>query len=182
MSNLDNIKNKIMLEAQDEAEAVLDKARRENEAYLARVQNQVEEEIKRQIAYAKDKAGSLHEQIIAGAELKARDTVLAAQQELLTTVLDKAKEKLLQMSDEELSGLIQKRLETYRPETGDVLVLPVGRNIQLPDDIPVEYDARMKVGFALKRGGVSEKYDYIEILDYQRDELEHKIIALMQET
>lgn len=180
MSNLDNITNKIQSEAKAEAEAILDRAQKDSHAYLEGVKAQVEEEIARQVQYAADKAEASKDHVMAGARLQARDQVLSAQQDLLNRIFDAARAKLQAMSDRELLDLVKARLASYAPETGDVLVLPLGRKLALPPEIPVEYDAHLRSGFALHRGGVSEKHDYLEILDFLRDDLAPDLLELVQ--
>lgn len=180
MSNLDNIINKIQSEAKAEAEAILDRAQRDAKSYLEGVQAQLATEIDRQVKYAEDKAEASKDHLMAGARLQARDLILAAQQDAINRIFDQAKAKILAMSDRELLQLIEKRLQSYQPETGDILVLPAGRKLALPPDIPVEYDPNLQSGFALRRGGVSEKHDYLEILDFQREDLEQALLELVQ--
>lgn len=180
MSNLDNITHKIQSEAKAEAEAILDRAQNDSNSYLEGVKAELEAEIARQVKYAEEKAEASKDRVMAGARLQARDQVLSAQQDLINQIFDQAKAKLIAMSDRELLNLVKARLESYEPETGDVLILPLGRKLALPPEIPVEYDPQLKSGFALRRGGVSEKHDYLEILEFQRDDLEQALLDLVQ--
>lgn len=181
MSNIENIKNTILAEAQVEADAILEQASGESREFLDSVRREVEAEIARAKEYATNRAASLTEQIDAAAHLEARDKVLGAQQNLISQVISEAKQRLLNISDAELEALIKHKLAGRQLSEGEVLVLPKGRNIKLDQDVPVEYDDNLTVGFALRKGGVREKYDFCEILDYSRDELEHMILKLITE-
>ncbi|MDO5016134.1 MAG: V-type ATP synthase subunit E family protein [Eubacteriales bacterium] len=176
MSKLDNIKDAILAEAQAEAQAILDQAQGESQDYLNGVRQEEAAAIERQKLYANNKAASLSEQIAAAANLRARDMVLKAQQDLIDRVLERAKEKLLAFSDTDLAQLIQEKLDACSFQEGEVLVLPAGRELELNCSLPRAYDDSLKVGFALRREGVTRKFDFLEILDNGRDDWEQLIL------
>lgn len=180
MSNLENIQKAILAEAELEAQGILDQARERAEADLDQVRLEEGQALARQKAYATNKAASLKEQILAGARLEARDMLLACQQDLIDQVMDRAKTRLLQLSDEELSELIQEKLDQLELEVGQVLVLPEGRDLKLDSPLPQTFDPKLQVGFALEKSGVSVKFDFLEILEYSREDLEHLILNLVE--
>lgn len=180
MSNLDKIKNKVIAEAEAQAKAILEDAQNESKAYLEQLRLSTESELAKQKQYAEEHATGIKQRVEASSQLKARDCQLAARQALLDEVFAKAKEKLLKMSDDKLAGLISEKLEQRKFKEGEVLVLPEGKELKLDTQIPVEHDPALKVGFAFRDGGVSEKYDFLEILDLQREDLEQEILKIMQ--
>lgn len=181
MSNIDKITNAILAEAQDEAQAILDQAAQDNEKYLAGVRAEVELELDQRVKQAEAKAQVLADRIVSGARIEARDQVLAAQQGLVDRVLEQAGQVFMNMSDEALANYIQKSLQSYTPQAGDVLLLPVGRDLKLECDLPIEHDPELRTGFAVKRSGITDRYDFILMLEDRRDDLERAILKFFED-
>lgn len=177
MAQLDSITEKIRADAAAEAQGIIDAAQAQAEAALQQNEKALREEAERELAYAKTRVAGLREQRLARARLEARDRVLAAKQSLVDTVLGKAEEALRALSDEALAALIEARLADHTPRPGDVLLLPEGRKLKLSLSLPQRPDPQLQVGFAIENAGVSEKYDFLENLHWQRETLGQMILS-----
>ena len=181
MSNLDAICDKILQDARSEAEEILAAAdleirkRREAEEERARA------EAERRIRYTQDKMSALSEQIMAHASLSARDRLLSVKQDVISTVMTRAEQRIRELSNEDLLQKIMHSIGDEGLNPGDALILPPGTELELPADIPLERDPQIASGFALRRGGIIEKHDFVEVLGILRNELEQDILKVLRE-
>lgn len=181
MSKLEKIKEKIMAEAQMEVSAIQQETEESLSALMTEALSKAKQEAERQVSYAKSRCESITEQVLSRAQLKARDQVLQAKQGVVARVLDEAEGRLSKLDDKDLSRLLKKAIEEKPLEEGDVILLPKGSKVDLPDGAVVEEDESLRAGFSIRRGGVIEKHDYVEILRLLRDDLEAGILQAVSE-
>ena len=179
MSNLDNIKDKIIEDAKAQVEAISKGAmeeitglEKENNALIQKMKEEAEEKFQKLGQSERDK-------ILSGAQLRARDEELGAKNDLLDRVFDMAKEKLASISDEDYLRFVEKTLDGMDLE-GHTLLAPKGKKDLLQNlGIEIEEDENLKSGFALKKGDVISNYTFDALVDFYRNETEGEIASLL---
>ena len=94
MSNLDNLVAEILQQAQKEANRILTKTKAENLEFIENENKKIQREVDIIEQRSKEEAISLKERILSNANLKSRDMILQAKEELVDKVLKKALERL----------------------------------------------------------------------------------------
>ena len=180
MSNLTKISQKILDDAQAQAESLLAEARTKLDSLLEAEQKAAAAEAEDQLKKERENAVVLREHRLAHARLEARDKLLSARQNLIGQVLSAAETRLKALPDEELSRLIAEALALKPLAPGDQLLIPPGAKVQLPAGVKAEEDPSLCAGFSLHRAnGVIEKHDYCELLRNQREVLESQLLEFL---
>ena len=102
MSSLDNLVAEILEQAKKEASRMLTKAKAENLEFFEKENKKIQREIDIIEQKSKEEAISLKERILSNANLKSRDMILQAKEELVDRILEKALERLKNI-DKDLS-------------------------------------------------------------------------------
>jgi len=101
MSNLDNLIQKIKLDAQSQADKILQEAEKKKEEIVnGQIQLALEEKAKI-LEKAEKEAEIIRSRILSNAELRVRDENLKAKQEVIDKVFLLAKEKLMKLDDQQ---------------------------------------------------------------------------------
>lgn len=180
MSNLDNITKKIRSDAEAEAAAVLAQAEETAQQVLAAARKDAEVEAAACLNRAKEQARLTRERLQAGVELKARDLVLAARQRVIDRIFELAERQLAVLPDAVYAERLSDYLAQHPLGAGSRLLLPPGR-VQLSTAVPADADPNLRAGFKVITGGVVENRDYIELLNYLRDDLTADVAARLKQ-
>ena len=121
MTGLDKIISQILEDAGKEAQEISEKAKSEAEAVLAEAKAGCKKIAAENDEKLAGEATSYMERIKSSAELKKRQAVLLAKQQVITEMLEQAYEALLKKEGEEYFALIGKMLDKYvLPKTGEI--------------------------------------------------------------
>ena len=94
MSNLDKLVAEILQQSQKEANRMLTKAKTENSEFSEKENKKVQKEVDAINDKAAEEAQALKERVISNANLKSRDMILQAKEELVEDVLERVLERL----------------------------------------------------------------------------------------
>ena len=161
MSNLDNLIRKIMDDASAKAEKILKEADGIREKIINEKSNKAEEERGKIIEKAKNEAFSMKNQIISNAKLKARDSILAAKQRLIDEVFSKAKEQLMNISNEQYAEFFKNNISTIKLKGNEIFVVPENRKEivkSLEPGIAVSDEETINSGFVIVDGNIRINY------------------------
>lgn len=181
MSNLDNITKKIRSDAETEAAALLAQAEETAQLVLADARKQAEQEAAARLNRAKEQARLTRERLQAGVELKARDLILAARQRVIDRVFELAERQLTALPDAVYAELLSGYLDQHPLGADSRLLLPADRVRLSPPAVPAVGDPELRAGFKVISGGVVENRDYIELLNYLRDDLTAEVAAQLKQ-
>ena len=195
MAGLDKITSQILEEANREASEIIRKAQEEADAILAKAdaeckkmeEESVEREHAKKIAY--------EERIKSSAELKKRQAILLAKQQIISDMLERAYEALLQQDDESYFVLIKKMLEKFTlAKAGqiyfsdkDLKRMPSGFEAEI-ERIASGKDGSLTLGKEPKQidggcilvyGGVEENCSFKALFDTKKDELSDEVQHLL---
>jgi V/A-type H+-transporting ATPase subunit E len=180
--------NKILSEAQSEADKIKSEAQEKSSADQAQLEKQLGEYKTQTNELAKKAGEDKKAHMLAAARMDIAKKYLAQKRKLLQEVFDKAKEQLTSMPDDEYRRLM-KKLMTAAVETGDEEVIidtnekridhgfikQVNRelgpgfhgNLRLSDD-----KEAIGGGFVLRRGKIRNNVSLSVLLDGAKKELE----------
>lgn len=175
MSKIENITEKIELDAKNESAEILAEA----EKKAAEILDVSEKEAKREAEFivkrASKDADIIVEKALSSAELKARDTVLKAKEEVVERVFSMATEKLENLSPEEYIKYLKKEIDKISLKDSAVLFVPkkyydyaVKENL----NIKVSDDTDIKSGFAVLNGNVMYNNEFSSLVDAGKGDLE----------
>lgn len=111
MSGLDRIVEEIRRQAEAEAAEILNKADEYCEAYMADTKAEVEKEIAEYNKKAKDARELYEAKTKSGLEFRERNAILSAKQQCINDCLNKALDKIKNLSDEEYFKLLENILK-----------------------------------------------------------------------
>ena len=165
---------------------ILDEARKEGQSLKAQI-----------ISSAEAQAKEEKRRILAFARLEARNSILAAKQEEVSTVFEKALDHLMSLSDQEYVQLV-KGLLTKAVVTGDEeVILSSGDKNRITqgfiEDVNqalvtaskkgglkiAEETRGLQGGFVLRSAGVEINSSFPSRLEQLREELEYKILEMI---
>ncbi len=178
MSNLDNLVQKILDDAQERANAIIEDANKVKEDIIESKVKVANENKKRIIERATAEANLLKERVISGAELKVRNEKLKAKQTVIDRVFDLAKESLKKLDEDKYISYLTNTLKTLKLNGDEVLVVPekmkkkvktLGLFIKVSDNEAVDS------GFLIKGKGIMLNYTFDSLIEHYREELETEI-------
>ena len=195
MTGLDKIIQDIMSESDSAVNALLEKARAQAEEIRSKAKQDAAEQCAAIAKHAQEEVAMLHERAKSAAALQTRKAVLSAKQQLISEIIEKAKQSLYALPDDKYFQLILKMAAKYAPpRTGEILFSPADKK-RLPADFEKSLNdavkkngASLKVsaqtrnidgGFVLSYGGIEENCSFSALFDARRDELQDKVNQLV---
>lgn len=178
MSSLERITDRILEEAQKEAEKYKDSLELEKSTILSegkrkalRQGEEIIEKAKKDTQLDKDRA-------IASAQLKSRDDILTKRQEILNTCFSKAKKALHELSDERYLSFVKRVLDALKLEGDEMLLVPRDKRALVKGLLPLS-DESCDAGFVIEKKGIRYNFQFDELLDYKREEIQDEIYSLL---
>jgi V/A-type H+-transporting ATPase subunit E len=182
MSNLDNLTEKILADAREKAQAILDDSVKVKEDLVDSKIKEANDRKNRIIEKAAFEANLLKERVISNGELKVRNESLKAKQGIIDRVFDLAKKSLVELGDEDyvkylkdtLAGLTLKGTETL------IVTAPMKEKVKALDlGFKVSDEEASASGFLVKDKGVLLNYTFGDMVDFLRDELEADVASAL---
>ena len=181
MSNLNNLTSKILNDAKEEADKIVKSAEE-------KAKQKYDLEIKKAIAKkqtllenARRERELLSDRIKSSANLKARNEKLKAKQTVINKVIDKLKEKLVNMNESDYINYLNQNIDKSSIAGKELIVKK-----EFADKVKQEFStAKVKEnefvssGFIIEENGIQENYTFEVKLDFMRDELEVEISKLL---
>ena len=178
MSNLDNLVAEILQQAQKEANRILTKAKAENLEFAGKENKKIQREVDVIEQKSKEEAISLKERILSNANLKSRDMILQAKEELVDRVLEKALERLKNIDKDSYLDFIENTLKNLNiSENAEIILSRKMKNI-LGDEIfgyKVSDDV-VESGCSIKDGKVVFNNEFSNLLEFNKEDLEKEIL------
>lgn len=195
MTGLDKIISQILEDAGNEAQEISSKAKSESENILAEAREGCKKIAAENDVKLAGEATSYMERIKSNAELKKRQSVLLAKQQVISEMLNQAYESLLQKEGEEYFALIGKMLDKFvLSKEGEIYFskkdldrMPQGFEAEIEKAASskggrltlVKEPRDIDGGFILVYGGTQENCSFRALFAARRDELSDKVHALL---
>jgi len=178
MSNLNNIKNKILSDANLEAQKIMDQAKMAAQAKTDEALGAAEAAAAETISRAKAQKTLIFERVQTQAQREMRDALLGAKQSVVDRAFEMAKATFKSLSDADFKAIVDRFLESHTPPADAVLEIPSGRSYAT-DKVEVRACDAVKNGFRLVRDDVSTNFEFDQVIDFLRDSIEADIADLI---
>ena len=175
--------NKMIEEANAEAESIVAVGKKEAEGRAAAIRKQSESDVQ-----------AAAQRNISAAEMTEKRLVLQAKQDTIDSVLVEAKESLRALSDEEYFNIILKMVKKYAQNKEGVIRFSAKDLGRLPGGFAdaingaLDGDASLTIGdgaakidggFILEYGEIEENCSFDALVDASREDLQDKIGAIL---
>ena len=178
MSNLDNLVAEILQQAKKEANRILAKAKAENLEFTEKEDKKIQREVDILEQKSKEEAISLKERILSNANLKSRDIILQAKEELVDRVLEKALERLKNIDKDSYLDFIENTLKNLNVSKNTEIILTKKMKEILGDEIfgyKVSNDV-VESGCSIKDGNLIYNNEFSNLLEFNKEDLEKEIL------
>ncbi len=195
MNGLDKIIAQILDDAEKEKKDILDAAQKESEEILSGARESVKKMEDEQTLREKQREKLYMEQLHSSADLKKRQAILEAKQEIIAEILEKAQETLLGKSDADYFAWIEKVLERFVLDKKgaiyfserDLARMPKGYEAVIESVaskkggslVLVKEPKNIDGGFILVYGGVEENCSVRALFSARRDELSDRVHQML---
>ena len=178
MSNLDNLVAEILQQAQKEANRMLTKAKTENSEFSEKENKKIQKEVDAINDKAQEEAQALKERILSNANLKSRDMILQAKEELVDRVLEKALERLKNIDKDSYLAFIENTLKSLNVSKNAEIILTKKMRDMLGEEIfgyKVSDDV-VESGCSIKDGNLIYNNEFSNLLEFNKEDLEKEIL------
>ena len=178
MSNLDNLVAEILQQAQKEANRILAKTKAENLEFTEKENKKIQREVDIIEQKSKEEAVSLKERSVSNANLKSRDMILQAKEELVGRVLEKALERLKNIDKNSYSEFVENILKSLKISKNAEIILTRKMKEEFGDEIfgyKVSDDV-VESGCSIKDGNLIYNNEFSNLLEFNKEDLEKEIL------
>lgn len=180
MSNLQTMTEKILENAKLESEKILSDAKAENQRLISEKTAEAKELKDMMVSKASKEAPLISERLVASQQLKARDAILKAKQEVIDKVFKSAKEKILDLDDNKFTEYLKNTVNGLELKGNEQLVVPekykkAVEALGLP--VKLASDKSTNTGFMINTDSTVMNYSFDELIDFNREKLENEIAA-----
>ena len=178
MSNLDNLVAEILQQAQKEANRMLTKAKTENSEFSEKENKKIQKEVDVINDKAQEEAQALKERVISNANLKSRDMILQAKEELADDILERVLERLKNIDTKKYLKFVENILKNLNLSKNAELIVTKDMKLALGDKI-LDYkisDQTVESGCSIKDGNLIYNNEFSNLIDFNREELEREIL------
>ena len=191
MTGLEKIVEQILQEAKTSADKILSDANAQADAILAQARKDADKINKASEEKISDFKTSGQSRAKSSSDLKKRQAILKAKQEIINNIIDKAYNKLLELPDDKYFEMIEKCLEKSVQERAGKIYFSAKDAERLPSDMVGRIDKiaaakggslvisketkNIDSGFVLVYGGIEENCSFKAIFNADREKLADKV-------
>ena len=187
MTGLDKMKSQILDEAKAAAEGKIAEAKAQAEETIRSAKEDAAKQTESILHKSKNDVSNYQERLESSIDLQKRTKILAAKQEVIAEVLEKARAKVEAMEAGEYFSMLLKMVEKYALAQDGEICLCAADLARLPEGFEAEVSRiakekggslklsgegkQIKNGFILVYGGVEENCTISAMFDAKKDEL-----------
>ena len=187
MTGLDKMKSQILDEAKAAAEGKIAEAKAQAEETIRSAKEDAAKQTESILHKSKNDVSNYQERLESSIDLQKRTKILAAKQEVIAGVLEKARAKVEAMEAGEYFSMLLKMVEKYALAQDGEICLCAADLARLPEGFEAEVSRiaqekggslklsgkgkQIKNGFILVYGGVEENCTINAMFDAKKDEL-----------
>lgn len=178
MANVENLTQKIIEDAKQEAERFIAAAKEKAEEISTNKAKQTESEVARILRSAENEATRASERVFSNVRLKTRNEELTIRQEKMEEAFGLAKEKLHNMDDAEYKSYVEKVLGRLDQDKEQIVHVPEKRKDALGSSIagrPVQVSKDNADGFSVQQDQIFLNFRFDALVESMREEMETEI-------
>ena len=196
MSNLNNITSKIIKDAEEKRDEILNAAQVESDSIIAKETKKAKNLEVELIEKAKIEAKARENRVISNARLKVRNNELKAKQDMISKVFEKAVERLNSLSTLEYKEYILRALDSLDLEGTEILIINKKDEDVINNKFLLELNNKLiglgkkgKIsiltngnfdrGFILDRNGIQINNTFESLVKSLRSELELEVTKVL---
>ena len=177
MSNLDNIIDEILQDAENESKKIVEDARKEVADLVGKTESEAQKKADKIVEKAKVEGAQSKDRIISNSSLTARDMVLVAKQEMINKVFDLTKEKLKTLNHEVYLSFVEKSLKTLEiKEDSEIILTESEKKLAGEELFGIKVaNETVESGFSLKNGKIILNNEFSSLVDLIKEDLEQEV-------
>lgn len=194
MSNINNLTSKIIKDAEDKKETILQEAEKEKNKILGKKQEEANIAEKTILEKAEREAVSRKERIISSAQLQARNEKLQAKQEIISEVFTTSIEALCNLPENNFKGFIKTSIlniniagnqklilnDAGRKIVDEALLSEINKELGSKANITLSEETRnFKGGFILEKEGIEINNTFEALVNSLRDDLSQEVAKVL---
>ena len=183
MANEQKIIDKIISDANNEANEIIRKAKLEADEKINLAKEKAEKQMSEYLNIANVEAEKAASKEISGAEMTAKKMILAKKQEILEHTLKLAKEKLFALPDDEYEKTIFDMIKKVN-QSGEIILSDEDRKAfgekLASEGYNVSSETRdIGKGFIIKKGDIEYNYSFNSIIEVEKESIEQKATEIL---
>lgn len=177
MSNLDNIIDEILQDAENESKKIVEDAKSEVADLVGKTESEAQKKAEKIVEKAKVEGVQSKDRIISNSSLTARDMVLVAKQEMINKVFELTKEKLKTLNHEDYLNFVEKSLKTLDiKEDSEIILTESEKNLAGEKLFGIKVaNETVESGFSLKNGKIILNNEFSSLVDLIKEDLEQEV-------
>lgn len=197
MANIDNLINKIIEDANKEADSIIAEGENQKEKIISSKIDEANREKESMISKAKREAATRKERVISNAQLKVRNDKLGAKQQVIDRAFEKAVSQLEKITGEELKAFVKDTIKGLNLEGNEEIIVnekysslinnefieQINKSLEesgKKGNIKLSSEKRnIEDGFILAKGGIELNYTFKSLVENLRNEIEQEIIKVL---
>lgn len=181
MANLDQLTEQILKDARDKAVEIIGEAQTAANHKIQDAQKQSLTRKEMILSRAKNEAELISERIVSGTGLRIRDDKLTAKGTIIDRVMDKVREKLIQLPEAETLKFIEASLKDRKFSTDEKVLVKQGFEPEVKKILGTVTVEGMKdlSGFIIDKKGVLENHSFETTLDFLKEDLEAQAAQIL---
>lgn len=185
MTGLDKIINRINEDSKNSVESIENSARLEAEKIISEAETEAENKASAILDAARVSAHLISERAASSADIEVNRRVLAKKQEVISGVIESAREKLKNLDDDKYFEIIEDLLEKHKTGDGGKLILSAKDKARLPKGFDLkglslsETDGEFDGGFVLVYGNIEINCTFDALFEGAYDELSDTVNKIM---
>ena len=194
MSNINNLTSKIIKDAEDEKEGILQTAEKEKNKILSKKQEEAKVAEKIIIEKAEIEAVSRKERIISSAKLEARNEKLKAKQEVISEIFEISIKNLCNISEKEFKEFVRLSILNSNIFGEQKIILNDAGNKIIDESFLSEINEELKSkatvtlseetrnfkgGFVLEKDGIEINNTFEALVNSLKDDLSQEVARVL---
>ena len=194
MSNINNLTSKIIKDAEDEKEIIIQTAEKEKNKILSKKQVEASTAEKIIIEKAEREAASRKERIISGAKLQARNEKLQAMQEVIREIFESSIETLCNLSEDEFKVFVKESIlnsdivgeqniilnDSSKKIINKTFLAGINKELGSKANVILSEETRnFKGGFILEKDGIEINNTFEALVNSLKDDLSIDVAIML---
>lgn len=194
MSNINNLTSKIIKDAEDEKEIIIQTAEKEKNKILSKKQVEASTAEKIIIEKAEREAASRKERIISGAKLQARNEKLEAKQEVIREIFESSIETLCNLSKDDFKEFVKESIlnsdivgeqkiilnDSSKKIINKTFLAEINKELGAKANVILSEETRnFKGGFILEKDGIEINNTFEALVNSLKDDLSIDVAIML---